>query len=153
MTEVNWSRFATEANEFAEAGQRLLSGEDGVSIGFLATTRSNSPHLAPVCPFFYGDNLYLSATTNSPKARDLQDNGRYTLHAFLGSGDEEFQVSGHARLIADPGERATVHAAIPFASSNEADPLFELTVQSALWIFWENPGQADTRPIRKRWKA
>jgi hypothetical protein len=27
---------------------------------------------------------------------------------------------------------------------------FELTVQSALWVYWENPGQADTRPIRKR---
>lgn len=150
---MSWRRFAIEANEFALAGQRLLTGDDGISIGFIATVRNNQPHLAPVCPFFHEDGLYLSATARSPKARDLQDNGRYTLHAFLGSSDEEFQVSGHARLIAEPGERAAVHAAIPFASSSESDPLFELTVASALWVYWENPGHADTRPIRKRWKA
>ena len=150
---MNWRKFASEAHEFAAAGRRLLTGDDGISIGFIATARNNRPHLAPVCPFFHDDGLYLSATARSPKARDLQDNGRYTLHAFLGSGDEEFQVSGRARLIVEPGERTTVHAAIPFASSSVSDPLFELTAESALWVYWENPGQADTRPIRKRWKA
>lgn len=151
---TNWAGFEVAAAELAAAGRRLLVGADGVAIGFLATTSSaGRPHLAPVCPIFCGDGLYLSVGHATPKRRDLAGSGRYVLHAFLGQHDEEFQLAGAAREADDPAERTAVHAAIPFPSFQAQDPIFELGIEGCLWCWWERAGQPDTRPVRRRWRA
>jgi hypothetical protein len=75
------------------------------------------------------------------------------LHAFLGANDEEFQVAGRAAEVLDETQRSAVHAAIPFAAFQRADPVFRLDVERALWVYWERVGQPDTRAVRRRWTA
>ena len=150
----SWASFEHHASDFAEAGRRLLIGEDGVAIAFLASHNpSRGPHLAPVCPIFCGDDLYLSATAKSPRTSDLRGNGAYALHAFLGANDEEFQISGAAAEVSAASQRTAVHAAIPFTSFDPEDPIFRLDVARALWVYWERVGQADTKAVRKRWRS
>lgn len=149
---TTWSDFEQAAPEFGAAGRRLLIGSDGVAIGFLASVGPDgAPRLSPVCPIFCGADLYLSAGAHTPKAADLRSSGRYILHAFLGANDEEFQVAGRALEVDDPAEREAVHAAIPFAAFEVADPIFRLSIDRALWVYWERVGQPDTSPVRRRW--
>jgi len=150
----SWADFEAAAPELAEAGRRLLGGADGLPIGFLATTgAAGRPHLSPVCPIFADRALYLSAGGRTPKVRDLRENGLFSLHAFLGPDDEEFQILGAVREVTAADERATVHEAIRFGGFERADPIFELRVERAVWVLWENVGQPDTRPVRRRWPA
>lgn len=149
---LSFAAFAEQAPELAAAARRLLVGEDGNAIGFLASAAPDGvPHLAPVCPIFCGAELCLSASARSPKARDLRENGRYVLHAFLGPDDEELQLRGVATEVTEPDERAAIHEAIPFAAFEVSDPLFRLWIGSALWVHWERVGQPDTRAVRRRW--
>lgn len=151
---TGWSAFEHTAPDFAAAGRRLLTGKDGVAIGFLASVSAAQVlHLAPVCPIFCDGNLYLSAGGPTPKTNDLRGTQRYVLHALLGANDEEFQVAGQATEVHDASERADVHTAIRFGAFNRADPVFHLHVERALWVFWERVGQPDTKPIRRRWSA
>lgn len=149
---ASWTHFEAAAPDFGAAGRRLLGGADGLPIGFLATADATGrPHLSPVCPIFAGRSLYLSAKGGSPKAGDLRANGCFSLHAFLGADDEEFQILGCAREVTAPDERERVHEAIAFGGFDRGDPVFELPVERALWVAWENVGQPDTRPIRRGW--
>jgi hypothetical protein len=150
--ESSFAAFASAAPAFAAAARRLFVGADGVAIGFLATVSAAArPHLAPVCPVFCGDDLYLVAAAHSPKTADLRADGAFALHAFLGANDEEFQLAGRAREVTAAEERAAVHAAIPFASFRRDDPIFRLGVERALWVYWERAGQPDTKAVRRRW--
>lgn len=151
---TSWAGFETAAPELGEAGRRLLVGEDGVAIGYLATVSpARVPRISPVCPIFCGNDVYLSAGARTPKVRDLRANPAYALHAFLGADDEEFRITGQAADVSDPGERAAVHEAIPFPAFEKRDPVFRLAIDRALWVFWERVGQPDTRPVRRRWRA
>ncbi len=148
----SWANFERESPEVAEAGRRLLVGEDGVAIAFLSTcNRSHSPHISPACPIFAADHLYLSVAGRTPKLRDLRESGEFALHAFLAENDEEFQVSGGVGEIRDPSERSAVHEAIPFPSFQREDPIFRLVITRALWVHWERPGLPDMKAIRRRW--
>lgn len=147
---MNWDDFARAAPDFAAAGKRLLVKDNDVAIGFLATVHRRL-HLAPVCPIFCPPGIYLSAGGTTPKRSDLERDGRYVLHAFLGENDEEFRVSGRAALVTDEAERARVHAAIRFGAFNRADPIFRFDVDGAMWGHWENVGKPGTKPIRRVW--
>jgi ribosomal protein S18 acetylase RimI-like enzyme len=149
---ASWSEFEQAAPDFGAAARRLLIGPDGVAIGFLASVGApGAPHLSPVCPIFCGDHLYLSAGAHTPKAADLRARGNYVLHALLAANDEEFQLAGRAFEVHDAGERTAVHAAIPFAAFGTSDPIFRLSIERALWVYWERVGQPDTKAVRKRW--
>jgi len=149
-----WQDFEDSAPDLAAAGRRLFVGSDGIAIAFIATAAPGGlPHLSPVCPIFARRGIYLSASASSPKRRDLSDGGSYVLHAFLGENDEELQIAGHAREVTAPYERTAVHEAIEFGSFGRNDPIFELLVERCLWCWWENAGQPDTRPVKRRWRA
>ena len=109
------------------------------------------PHLAPVCPVFCGGELFVVASASSPRTADLRTNTAFVLHAFLGQSDEEFQLAGRTVEIESAPERAAVHAAIPFASFQRADPIFRMDIERALWVYWERAGQPDTKAVRRRW--
>ncbi|MEJ2132466.1 MAG: pyridoxamine 5'-phosphate oxidase, partial [Gammaproteobacteria bacterium] len=93
---ISWQAFTQQAPRFAEAGARLFDhGGNGISIGFLATvTATAKPRLAPVCPIFFEQGIYLSVGAPTPKRADLKERGDYVLHTFLGTNDEEFQIAG-----------------------------------------------------------
>jgi hypothetical protein len=148
----SWSEFEASAPDFGAAARRLFVGADGVAIGFLASVGARgAPHLSPVCPIFAGEHVYLSAGAHTPKAADLRGSGAYVLHAFLAANDEEFQIAGRAAEVQEPAERSAVHAAIPFAAFKTTDPIFRLSIERALWVYWERAGQPDTKAVRRRW--
>jgi hypothetical protein len=151
---ASWSEFEKAAPKFSAAARRLLVGPDGVAIGFLASVSAHGvPHLSPVCPIFSGAYLYLSAGAHTPKVADLRASGAYVLHAFVAANDEEFQVAGRALEVHESAERSAVHAAIPFAAFKTTDPVFRLSIERALWVYWERVGQPDTKAIRRRWPS
>jgi len=138
----------------AAAGRALLGDACEAAIGFLATaSNAGSPHLAPVCPIFCDDWLYLSVGADSPKRRDLDANGRYVLHAFLGPDDAEFKVFGIAEAVVDDAARRHVQAAIRFGAFRQADPIYRLWMATCMYGYWASVGRPDTRPVRRWWHA
>ncbi len=147
---ISWKAFKSEKQDWANAALRIFSPTDD-SIGFLATvSKDGRPRMAPVCPIFTTEGLYLSASRKTPKCFDLINDGRFVLHAFLGENDEEFQLSGNARLITDTEERSYAHSLITFQFDPD-DDLFELMMDRALWAYWINPGQPGTRVVKQSW--
>lgn len=150
----SFAAFERESPELAAAARRLLVGADGVAIGFLATASADAtPHLAPVCPIFCGEAVYLCAAAHSPKVADLRASRRFVLHAFLGRDDEELQLAGEVTEVTGEAERGAVHEAIPFGSFDRSDPIFRLGLARALRVHWERPGEPGARARRERWRA
>jgi hypothetical protein len=149
VTAISWREFELEAPEFAEAGRRLLTGE----VAYIATvSRAGNPRLAPFCPIFSGDHIYVSAGSRTAKRYDLENDGRYVMHAMLGTSDEEFQLAGRGPLVTDAAERAQVHADIAF-QFDAVDPVFRLEIERSLWGHWEKVGQPGTYPVRSRYRV
>ena len=121
---------------------------NGVAIGFLATI-GDELHLAPVCPILCGESMYLSVGRSTPKRRDLDRDGRYVLHAWLGENDEEFRIEGRAAIVGAESERGAVHAAIRFGAFDRSDPIYRLDIRRAMWGYWENVGRPGTRAVRR----
>jgi hypothetical protein len=148
---ASWRDFESAAPELAEVGARLLHHPNRGEVGILATVdASGRPRVAPVCPIFCGDGVYLSVGAHTPKLGDLRRTGRYALHAQVGADDLEFQISGVAREVTDAAEHERVVAAIPFPSYNPHDPVFELEIERALVVTWPEGGE---RGSKQAWAA
>ena len=145
---VRWSEFAADAPALAEVGRQLLRRPDQSIAAILATEGSAGPGVAPVCPIFALDGVYLLVGPSTPKHRQLRRSGRYALHAPVGADDLEFQISGRARLVQSAETRNAVLAAIQFPSFNPTDPIYELLIERALSVSWPQPGLRKKRSWR-----
>lgn len=146
---ISFAELEEAAPAFGAAGRRLLEGE----VAFIATvSRAGHPRLAPFCPIFSGDHVYVSAGARTAKRWDLQNDGRFVVHALLGPSDEEFQIAGRGVLVAGDAERARVHADIRFQFDPE-DPVFRLEIERSLWGHWEKVGQPGTYAVRIRYRV
>jgi hypothetical protein len=151
MTGVSWAEFCAADLSLAEHGSRLLFGDDGVAVAFLATAAADgAPHLAPVTPVFSRGGLFLVATADAPEVDDLRDAGGYALHALPGADDAAFQVRGGAREVTAPDVLAAVHADDARAAWDPRDPVFELQVASAALVTWSGSG-GDRTARRRDW--
>lgn len=147
---ASWDEFSRAAPDLAEFGAALFRQH---GIAYLATVRPDGgPRLHPITPIFAQGRLYAAIGPDSPKLRDLRRDGRYALHAPLGESDAEFVVRGRATEVVDGPTRARAIAAASFAVVH-GEVLFEFAIELALTTVWENVGQPDTRPIRRRWSA
>ena len=152
---ATWAEFAEAAPEMAALGSQLLSNETN-QIAYLATVRKDgAPRVHPVCPVLTGDHIYLAIGLQSPKLDDLRRDGRYMLHAMPGKDDAEFNIRGRATEANDAGTHAKVEQAASAVGLNVKphEVLFRLDIEQAATTYWENVGQPDTRPIRRRWLA
>jgi hypothetical protein len=139
----------------AELGIRRLK-ECKAAIFYLATVQADgSPQVHPVCPVIAGAHLYVSIGSKSPKLHDLRRDGRYMLHALPGKDDDEFSVRGRATQANDPATRAQVIEAATATglNVNEDEVIFRFQVERVDTAYWENVGQPNTRPVRKKWVA
>jgi hypothetical protein len=138
---ISWAAFATKAPTVAGEGRRLLALGDGGDTGpaadtghaFLVTVRGADipPRIHPVTVGFVGDGLY-TFVLRSPKRTDLEEDGRYAVHAMLNPDvPGEFSVRGRARRVDDPAIRAAAVAAWPFEADESYD-LFEFSIETAL---------------------
>jgi hypothetical protein len=126
---TSWLEFAHQSPQFAEFGKiRFQSG-----VAYLGTLRTDgSPRVHPVTPIM-GEQLFLFMEPTSPKGKDLQRDGRYTLHCAVADsngGEGEFYVRGRATLINDPLIRAQAIQASSYVPQ-EQYILFILTVEFA----------------------
>lgn len=98
---ATWGEFAEARPEMAQV---LLGLLDWIPITYLATVRRDgSPRVHPVCPIIAGGRMFVavagsSAPEPSPKRFDLARDGRYAMHALPGKRDDEFYITGRARL-------------------------------------------------------
>jgi hypothetical protein len=153
MSDVSFRSFEASAPGLASAAKRLLTEDGGAAVAWIATVaRDGRPRIAPFCPIFSGEDALICAGRKTPKRADLENDGRYVLHAMLGDNDEELQLGGRGVQVTEPAEIARVQADISFQFDAE-DPIFRLTVERCLWGYWENAGQPGTRPVRRRWRV
>ena len=102
----SWSEFAAAEPEMAEQGRALLY-QHGDGEGFFATVAPHgTPRINVLNVGVYDGRLLVFVQGHSAKARDLEANPRFALHAHQDPDrPHEFLVRGQARLITDPAVR------------------------------------------------
>lgn len=143
---LHWPEFKAAAPAIAAIGEKLLHNPNSGEVAILATIDTQGrPRVAPFCPIFTEQGMYLLAGARTPKARHLTNRGDYALHALLGADDLEFQTSGTVRPVRANNERAQVIAAVPFPSFEANDPIFELLIDRALTVTWPSSGKKNKK--------
>ena len=146
---AGWADFAAAAPGLATAGARHLDRANGAAL--LATVRGAdaAPRLHPVTVGVVDGGLFVFVL-DSAKRRDLEEDGRYALHAHQDqAAPDEFSVRGRARLVPAGPVRDRV-ATGWFFEVDETYWLFELRIETA--ILGERA--ADEWPPRyTRWSA
>ena len=163
---AQWTDLERDEPAIAAAGQRLLEDDPGTpGVAFLATVSSRGrPRMHPFIPAIVDGALW-AFVIESPKQRDLdrasaggaskqasaggtsEQDGQYAIHARLGANDEQFLVSGVARRIDSPEDRARIGAAMPYDNIDARHVLYQFAVDRALWTTWETP----TSPTHRSW--
>jgi len=147
---TSWGEFAEAEPGMAKVLRGLL---DWIPIAYLATVRKDgSPRVHPFSPIFARDRMFIAINPASPKRFDLENDGRYAMHALPGKRDDEFYMTGRARFVEDGDLREAVvqgagHTVHPL------DWVFELSAEYAMTAYWENVGKPDTHAVRREWRA
>jgi hypothetical protein len=151
---ASWSEFAEQAPAIAAAGHALIYRTDKGG-GLLATVRgAGLPRLHPISVAVTAGRLVAFIILDSPKARDLAEDGRYALHAHHDpERPNEFVVRGRARPIDDRTIRAGIADAWYF-EVDESYRLFEFDIELAVlgerasarawpprYTSWRDPGR------------
>jgi dipeptidyl aminopeptidase/acylaminoacyl peptidase len=147
----DWGEFAALEPDMAAKGRQLLYRR-GDGEGFLVTVAGDSlPRVHPVNVGVLDNRLLVFVQAHSAKARDLEADGRYALHAHQDPAEpHEFVVRGHAVLVRDSATRAAAATNWFFTVADDY-PLYELLIEHAL--FGER-GSSDEWPPRYRsWRA
>ena len=129
---TTWKEFAAVAPELAAAGLELLE-RTGPAEGLLATVRDDlPPRIHPVKVAVVDGRLLTFAIVGSAKTRDLDEDGRYALHAHLDPDvPSEFLARGRATAVTDPALRAAAISAWPF-EVDDGYALYDLSIDHAL---------------------
>ncbi len=129
---ASWSEFESAAPPIASRGRALLH-RNGDGEALIATVRDDSPpRIHPVNVGIVDGRLWVFMIARSPKARDLESDGRYSLHALMDpAAPDEFEVRGRATLIDSEDRRSAVGGEWSF-EIDDGYLLFELSIESAL---------------------
>jgi hypothetical protein len=147
----SWSGFAAAEPQMAEKGRALLY-QRGDGEGYLTTVAANGiPRIHPLNVGVVDGRLLVFVQGHSAKARDLEGNSSYALHAHQeASAPHEFMVRGHARLVTDAAVRQAA-AGDWFFTVRDSYPLYELLIAHALL---GERNSADEWPPRYRsWRS
>jgi hypothetical protein len=148
---VSWGEFADHEPEMAARGRDLLYRR-GDGEGFLTTIAGEGlPRTHPINVGVVGDRLLAFIQDRSAKAKDLETDGRYALHAHQDPNEpHEFLVRGRARVIEDAALRAEIARDWFFTVSDDY-PLYELMVEHA--VFGERADPHDWPPRYRSWRS
>jgi hypothetical protein len=146
---ATWEELAQAAPKIASTGRKLL--ESGLWNAMLVTVHGDGlPRIHPIKVGIIDERL-VAFILGSAKLRDLEQDGRYALHALLDpQAPNELQVRGRARELTDATLRAAAAAAWPF-EADDTYRLFEFDIESAL--LGERPTANDWPPIYTRWSS
>src|SRR5215203_3899645 len=147
----SWEAFARAEPDMAARGRELLY-QRGDGEGFLATVAANgTPRIHPLNVGVRDGHLLVFVQAHSAKARDLEANEHYALHAHQDAEHpHEFMVRGQARLVTDAALREAA-AADWFFTVSEAYPLYELLIEHAL--LGERETASDWPPRYRSWRS
>ncbi len=147
----SWEAFARAEPEMAARGRALLY-QRGDGEGFLATIAAKgTPRIHPLNAGIRDGRLLVFVQAHSAKARDLEANGAYALHAHQDpERPHEFMVRGQARLVTDAALRADAAANWFFTVSDDY-PLYELLIEHAL--LGERDSASDWPPRYRSWRS
>jgi hypothetical protein len=127
---TTWEEFSAAEPTLAAAVRARF---DATKHHILATVRRDgSPRVSGTEVIFNGPELLIGSMWESVKARDLQRDGRYALHANPGDGSMEggdAKVSGRATEITDPAE---LKAFVDSEQPPEPFHLFRLSVDEVV---------------------
>jgi hypothetical protein len=147
----SWEAYARAEPDSAARGRELLY-QRGDGEAFLTTVAANgTPRIHPLNVGVRDGRLLVFVQGHSAKARDLESNQHYALHAHQDADHpHEFMVRGQARLVTDPALR-TAAAAEWFYTVSEAYPLYELLIEQAL--LGERETASDWPPRYRSWRS
>ena len=147
----SWDAFARAEPEMAEKGLALLH-QRGDGEGFLATVAANgTPRIHPLNVGVRDGRLLVFVQGHSAKARDLEADAHYALHAHQDPATpHEFMARVQARLVTDAAVRQAA-AADWFFSVSEAYPLYELRIEHA--VLGERDSADDWPPRYRSWRS
>lgn len=135
----------------AEKGRALLY-QRGDGEGFLATVAAAGlPRIHPLNVGVVDGRLLVFVQDRSAKARDLEANPHYALHAHQDPDrPAEFLLRGTARLVTDAAVRAAAAGQWFFTVSDDY-PLYELLVEHAL--LGERASVNEWPPRYRSWRS
>jgi Pyridoxamine 5'-phosphate oxidase len=147
----SWDGFARAEPEMAEKGRALLYPR-GQGEGLLTTVAaSGTPRIHPLNVGIRDGRLLVFIQDRSAKARDLEANPHYALHAHIDHATpHEFMVRGEARLVTDAATREAA-AADWFFTVSDTYPLYELLIEHAL--LGERDSADDWPPRYRSWRS
>jgi hypothetical protein len=147
----SWDAFASAEPEMAEKGRELLY-QRGDGEGLIATVARNGvPRIHVLNVGVHDGRLLVFVQAQSAKARDLEANQAYALHAHQDpSRPHEFMVRGEARPITDAAVRGAA-AAGWFFTVADSYPLYELLLDHAL--LGERASADDWPPRYRSWRS
>jgi general stress protein 26 len=148
---ASWSTFAEAEPEMAQKGRELLY-QRGDGEGFMTTVAANGiPRIHPLNVGVQDGRLLVFVQGHSAKARDLESNPRYALHAhWEAEAPHEFMVRGEAQLVTDSAVR---QAAVSdwFFTPSDSYPLYELLIEHAL--LGERDSPKEWPPRYRSWRS
>jgi hypothetical protein len=149
---TTWSEFETASPALAAAGWGILRRSGSASNdgdGLLATVRGDlAPRIHPISVAIVEGHLY-AFILQSAKLRDLEQDGRYALHAILDpAAPDEFMIRGRAQRVDGPARDAAIK--LWAFTPDETYVLFELHVESAVV---GRRGPDDWPPRYETWTA
>ena len=147
----SWQSFARAEPEMAATGSGLIHRR-GDGEGFLTTVAANGiPRIHPLNVGVRDGRLLVFIQGHSAKARDLEANRHYAMHAHVDpAAPHEFMVRGTARLVTDAAVREAVAADWFFTVSDDY-PLYELMIEHAL--LGERATADDWPPRYRSWRS
>ena len=147
----SWEAFARAEPDLAARGRELLY-QRGDGEAFLSTVAANgTPRIHPLNVGVRDGRLLVFVQAHSAKARDLESNQHYALHAHQDAEHpHEFMVRGQARPVTDPALRAAA-AGDWFFTVSQAYPLYELLIEHAL--LGERETASDWPPRYRSWRS
>jgi hypothetical protein len=118
-----------------------------IPVAMLGTVRSDgSPRISPIEPHLHAGELLIAAMAWSQKAADLRRDPRYVLHSPVtgpDTGEAEFKLSGSA-VQSDQASNRSVAGAWWSGYPAEAALIFELRLDSAVYVTWDTSAQLMT---------
>lgn len=143
---LDWEAFAKLQPAMASFGEKRLQ----YKVMYLATIRKDGyARVHPFTPFIGSGRLFAFMESTSPKAKDLQRNGKYSMHSLVADQNGtngEFQIGGDAFLLSDSASREAATASCPYKPS-ERYVLFEFKINRCFTNYYTKG-----TPNAKHWK-
>jgi Pyridoxamine 5'-phosphate oxidase len=151
MSGVSWTEFAAAEPAMAQQGRALIYRR-GDGEGLFVTVAGNGlPRVHPINVGVVDGRLVAFIQDKSAKARDLEADGRYALHAVYDPAQpHEFLVRGRAQRVTEPAIRQTT-AGDWFFTVSDAYPLYELLIEHV--VLGERATADDWPPQYRSWRA